>query len=113
MGLGLLAGAFLARMRKFRAHAACQSVIVVLNLGVILFVMVPSFRDQVSPGLPHRLGKSYYAVTTAHATLGSIVECAGLYIVLAAGTKLLPDKVRITRYKLWMRVVLVGWWAVL
>jgi len=36
-----------------------------------------------------------------------------LYILLAAGTKLLPEGLRIKRYKLWMRIVLASWWLVL
>jgi hypothetical protein len=113
MGVGLLIGALLARMRRFRAHAWCQAGIVLLNLAIIVLVMVPSFRAQVSPRIPLKLGKAYYALATAHAALGSVVECAGLYILLAAGTKLLPERLRITRYKLWMRSVLVTWWVVL
>jgi uncharacterized membrane protein YozB (DUF420 family) len=54
-----------------------------------------------------------YALATAHATLGMITEIAGLYILLAAGTSVLPEKFRITKYKLWMRTVLVLWWVVL
>jgi hypothetical protein len=42
-----------------------------------------------------------------------VVECAGIYILLAAGTTLMPEKFRLIRYKLWMRVVLAGWWAVI
>jgi len=34
-------------------------------------------------------------------------------ILLAAGTDLLPEKFRMTRYKLWMRSVLFLWWIVL
>lgn len=49
MGVGLLIGALLARMRRFRAHAWCQSAIVLLNLAVIVIVMIPSFRVHVSP----------------------------------------------------------------
>ena len=113
MGLGLLIGALLARMRRFRAHAVCQSAVVLFNAVLILLVMVPSFRTRVSPKIPQRLGKAYYAVATAHGALGSVVECAGLYILLAAGTKVLPEKLRITRYKFWMRSVLVAWWVVL
>jgi uncharacterized membrane protein YozB (DUF420 family) len=113
MGVGLLAGALLARMRRFRAHAWCQSTIVLLNVAIIVLVMVPSFQGQVSPNIPLKLCKAYYALTTAHAALGTVVACAGLYILLAAGTKLLPERFRITRYKLWMRSVLVAWWVVL
>jgi uncharacterized membrane protein YozB (DUF420 family) len=113
MGLGLLAGALLARKRRFREHAWCQSVIVLLNLGVILFTMIPSFAAHVSPKILLRLGKSFYALPAAHAALGTITEVAGLYILLAAGTKVLPENYRINNYKLWMRTLLALWWVVL
>jgi uncharacterized membrane protein YozB (DUF420 family) len=113
MGVGLLIGALLARMRRFRAHAWCQSAIVLLNLAVIVLVMIPSFRAHVSPKIPLKLSKPYYALATAHAALGTITEIAGLYILLAAGTGVLPEKFRITKYKRWMRTVLVLWWFVL
>ena len=113
MGVGLLIGALLARMRRFRAHAWCQSAIVLLNLAAIVLVMIPSFRAHVSPKIPLKLGKSYYALATVHAALGTITEIAGLYILLAVGTSVLPEKFRIAKYKLWMRTVLVLWWLVL
>ncbi len=113
MGVGLLIGALLARLRRFRQHAWCQSVIVLLNLALIVLTMIPSFRAHVSPKIPLKLGKAYYALATAHAALGTITEIAGLYILLAAGTSVLPEKFRITKYKVWMRSVLVLWWLVL
>lgn len=113
MGMALLIGTALARMRRFKAHACCQSMVVLFNFSVILLVMVPSFRSDVGPRIPHMLGKAYYGVATAHAALGAVAELAALYVLLSAGTKLLPERFRITRYKLWMRSVLVIWWAVL
>ena len=113
MGVGLLIGAWLARRRRFRQHAWCQSAIVLLNLAMIVLVMMPSFQVQVVPEIPLRLAKTYYALATAHAALGTITEIAGLYILLAAGTGVLPEKFRITKYKAWMRTVLVLWWFVL
>ncbi len=112
MAVWLLIGALLARMRRFRAHAWCQSAIVLLNLAVIVFVMMPSFRAHVRPQIPLKLGRSYYALATAHALLGTMTEIAGLYILLAAGSNVLPGKLRITNYKLWMRTVLIFWWVV-
>jgi len=112
MGLALLVGALLARLRRFRAHAACQSAVVLVNLCVIVLVMLPSFRVHVVPRIPQKLGKSFYALATVHAALGAGTEIAALYILLAAGTNLLPQNARITRYKLWMRTVLVAWWLV-
>jgi hypothetical protein len=113
MGVGLLIGAVLARTRRFRLHAWCQSVIVLLNLVVIVLIMVPSFQFHVSPKIPLKLGKAYYALATTHGALGSVTEIAGLYILLAVGTNVLPHKFRLTEYKLWMRSVLVLWWLVL
>jgi len=113
MGLGLLVGARLARKGRFRQHAWCQSVIVLLNLAVIAVMMIPSFRVHVLPRIPAKLGKAYYALATMHAALGTVTELAGLYILLSAGTNLLPQRFRITKYKAWMRTVLVLWWLVL
>src|SRR5947209_9331107 len=113
MGVGLLIGALLVRLRRFRGHAWCQSVIVLLNLAVIVLTMIPSFRAHVSPKIPLKLATAYYALASAHAALGSIAELGGLYILLAVGTNLLPKRLRILRYKFWMRMVLAAWWLVL
>jgi len=113
MGVALLIGAVLARTRKFRLHAWCQSAIVLLNLVVILMIMIPSFHVHVSPKIPLKLGKAYYALATVHGALGSVTEVAGLYILLAAGTNVLPHNFRVTEYKLWMRSLLALWWLVL
>lgn len=113
MGAGLLFGAWLARAKRFRQHGWCQSIIVLLNLAIIGLSMAPSFRAQVLPRIPAKLSKPYFALASAHAALGSITEFAALYILLAAGTHLLPERLRIRRYKPWMRTVLALWWLVL
>jgi hypothetical protein len=113
MGLGLLIGGWLARKGRFREHAWCQSAIVLLNLVAIVPMMVPSFRIHVLPSIPHKLGRAYYGLATTHAAIGTVTELAGLYILLSAGTSVLPEKLRITKYKAWMRTVLVLWWVVL
>jgi uncharacterized membrane protein YozB (DUF420 family) len=113
MGIGLLLGARLARKKRFRQHAWCQSVIVLLNLAVVVVMMIPSFGVHVLPRVPAKLGKAYYALATTHGAFGTVTELAGLYILLSAGTTVLPEKLRITRYKVWMRSVLVLWWVVL
>lgn len=113
MGLGLLLGAWLARTKRYRQHGWCQSIIVLCNLAIIGLTMAPSFRSHVLPRIPAKLSKPYFALATAHGVLGSITEFAALYILLAAGTRLLPESMRITRYKFWMRAVLALWWLVL
>jgi uncharacterized membrane protein YozB (DUF420 family) len=113
MGIGLLVGARLARKGRFRQHAWCQSAIVLLNLAAVVVMMIPSFRVHVLPRIPAKLGKAYYGLATTHGAVGTVTELAGLYILLSAGTNVLPEKLRITRYKMWMRTVLVLWWVVL
>jgi uncharacterized membrane protein YozB (DUF420 family) len=113
LGTGLLAGALLARAGRYRLHAACQSLVVLLNLVLIVLTMFPAFHRQVLPKLPGRIGRPYYALAATHAALGGVAELVGLYILLAVGTNLLPEKLRITRYKFWMRSVLFVWWIVL
>ncbi len=113
MGLALVAGAMLARWGFYRAHAACQSSVVILNLGVVVWFMAPSFRGGVLPGIPAHLGRSYYWMATGHGVLGVMAEVLGVYILLAAGTNILPKQLRLVRYKFWMRTGLVLWWLVL
>src|SRR6266850_3130987 len=113
MGIGLLLGTRLARKKRFRQHAWCQSTIVFLNLAVVAMMMIPSFRVHVLPRVPAKLGKAYYALATTHAAIGTATELAGLYILLSAGTSVLPEKFRVTKYKASMRTVLVLWWVVL
>ena len=113
MGLALLIGAVLARKRMFRAHARCQSAVVLVNLAIVVLLMVPSFHVNVSPKIPAKLGKAYYGLPTVHAALGSITEISALYILLVAGTNIVPQRFRVTDFKVWMRTVLVLWWLVL
>lgn len=113
MGATLVAGMFLARAKHFRAHGICQTVVIMLNLAPILAFMVPAFRSTIAPGLPAHLNDRFYAVTTAHAVLGATAELLGLYIVLVAGTKLVPRALRFKNYKPWMRCELVLWWVVI
>jgi len=113
MGMALLAGAVLARRRHYRAHAWCQSAVVLLNLVVIGSAMAPSFYIQLAPKIPQAMRKSYYAIATGHAVLGVIAELAGLYLILAAGTNILPKFLVLKNYRFWMRATLLLWWVVL
>jgi uncharacterized membrane protein YozB (DUF420 family) len=113
MGVALIFGAFLARAKRFASHGICQSIVLVLNALMIGLVMWPSFYSQVLPKLPKRFGRRFYAVATIHGVLGVLAEILGLYIVMVAGTGILPKSWRFQRWKLWMRIELVLWWIVL
>lgn len=112
MGLALLVGMSLAKRKKFREHKYCQSSVMLLNLLMIFLIMAPSFHKQLQPQVPGGLKEAYYLVPYVHATLGTIAELLGLYIVLVAGTKMIPRKLRFKRYKPWMRTELALWWLV-
>ncbi len=113
MGLALVLGALLARRRCYRAHGWCQSAVVLMNLVVITRGMLPSFRYGVVPSIPAELADSYYLLAGAHGLFGIGAELLTLYIMLVAGTNLLPRRLRFEHYKRWMRAALVLWWLAL
>jgi len=113
MGLALIAGVLLAKQKRYTAHGICQTTVLLLNLLMIGLVMWPSFQQQVKPALSKVLHKWYYEAATIHALLGIAAELLGLYIVIVAGTNLLPRWLRFKRWKLWMRTELVLWAIVL
>jgi uncharacterized membrane protein YozB (DUF420 family) len=113
MGVALIVGTFLARRKRYSAHGACQATVLILNLALISSVMWPSFRLQVLPRLSEHFGKRYYAIAAMHGVLGAGAELLGLYILLVAGTNILPQSWRVRRWKLWMRMELALWLIVL
>ena len=113
MGTALIAGARLAREKRYKAHGICQTTVLVLNLLIIGLVMWPSFRQQVKPALSKSLHRWYYEAAIMHAALGLTAELLGLYIVLVAGTNVLPLRLRFNNWKWWMRTELVLWVIVL
>ena len=113
MGVSLIAGTLLARAKRYVAHGICQATVVLLNLMMIVLVMGPPFAGRIVPRLSARFAKRYYAIVTVHAALGAVAEFLGLYILLVAGTNILPQSWRFNRWKLWMRIELILWWLVI
>ncbi len=113
MGIALIVGTFLARAKRYKAHGACQASVLILNLVMIAVVMWPHFSTLVLPRIPARLARTSVAVPAVHGILGAVAETLGLYIVLAAGTDVLPRAWRFTRWKLWMRIEMALWGVVL
>jgi len=109
MGGALVAGAILARKNRYRAHGACQTTVLLLNLWMIGFEMWPSFRLQVMPHVSKVLHTAYYTIAAVHVALGTAAEVLGIYIVLVAATKLVPPSLRFTQWKRWMRIELALW----
>lgn len=113
MGLALLTGAILARYKRYRAHGICQTTVLLLNSLMIGLVMWPSFQHQVKPAMSKILHKWYYEAAAIHAVVGITAELLGVYIVIVAGTNVLPQWLRFKHWKLWMRSELVLWAIVL
>jgi uncharacterized membrane protein YozB (DUF420 family) len=113
MGVALIVGALLARAKRFAAHGVCMTTMLLLNLAPIAIVMLPSFDQLVLPRLRGHLHKRYYEVAAVHGILGVAAELLGLYILLVAGTNIVPEGWRFRRWKVWMRVELGLWMAVL
>lgn len=113
MGAALLAGAVLARTKRYTAHAMCQTAVLLINVVAFALVMWPSFHHTVLPRARNRWYLAYYAWPIAHGALGAFAELFGIYIVLVAGTNLLPAKLKFHRWKFWMRFELALWWFVL
>jgi|SRR5487761_125939 len=113
MGAALLAGAVLARMKRYRAHAICQTAVLFINAVAIAWMMWPSFQYTVLPHVHNRWYLAYYLWPIVHGALGAFAELFGIYIALVAGTNLLPAKLKFRRWKFWMRFELALWWLVL
>jgi len=109
MGSALIAGARLARHKRYKAHGICQTTVLLLNLLMIGLVMGPSFQQQVKPALSKVPYRWYYEVATMHGVLGIVAELLGLYIVIVAGTNVLPQWLRFKHWKWWMRTELTLW----
>ena len=113
MGAALIAGAVLAKCKRYRAHGICQTTVLLLNLLMIRLVMGPSFYQQVVPRMSKAFHKWYFEVALVHGALGIAAEILGLYIVIVAGTNILPQWLRFNHWKLWMRAEMVLWAVVL
>jgi uncharacterized membrane protein YozB (DUF420 family) len=108
----LLVGMLVVRLGHVRAHRAIQSSMVLLNIPIVLALMAPDYWNYVRPGLPGSLGQSFFLFPTLMLVAGAVAEVLGIYIILVAGTNLVPERFRFRRYKLWMRTELILWWAV-
>jgi plastocyanin len=103
MATGLLVGALLARMRRFRVHGWVQGMIVTGNVLLIATVMVPSLYRFLGSSSPTP------RIVLVHAIAGSVAELLGLYVVLCAGLGWIPLRFRFTNFKPWMRLTLAAW----
>ena len=113
MGATLIVGWRLARGKRYGAHQVVQTTVMLLNLVMIVLIMVPSLHKQVPSDPAAALSDAHTRVAYVHALLGAVAETLGIYIILVAGTSLVPRRLRFKNYKPWMRTTLVLWWVVI
>ena len=109
----LLVGMFVVRRGHVRAHMWIQSSMVLVNIPVVLLWMLPRYLAEVLPDIPPEILEPYYLIPTLMLIAGAAAEILGIYIILVAGTNLVPERFRFRRYKKWMRTELVLWWSVI
>ena len=80
---------------------------VLVNLLFIAFVMITSFYNFVI------LGGTSGGITAnlmiAHGTLGLVAEATGIYLILRMRSQIIPHRLRVSNFKLLMRMTLGLW----
>jgi uncharacterized membrane protein YozB (DUF420 family) len=107
----LTTGVLLAKAKRFRLHAVLQSTVVLLNLGLVLRVMLPSFRHQLPFTFPQSWRDVPVAIVLLHSFVGALAWLMAFYVVLVAGTPLIPHKLRFSNYRRWMWSAFLLWWT--
>ena len=112
LGVLLLAGLVLARRSRYAAHGVCQTVALVATLILTVIWMAPAYHANYGPAI-FLLGNRVSVAAAAHVVSGTAALLLGLYVVLVAGTSLVPAALRFGNYKVWMRALITIWWLAL
>lgn len=110
VGLLLLVGMGLARRGRYGAHGICQSTGYVLALTMTILWMLPAFHAIHADALGRGVVNRVTVAVALHVVVGTIALLVGAWIVLVAGTPIVPERFRFSDYKRWMRTLLTLWW---
>jgi len=105
--LMLCAGVVAQLKGLYKWHDRFQIPVVLLNILLIAFVMLPSFSG-IAGSIPAQLNQVPVAVTLIHGILGTIAQGLAIYCLLA-GLKYIPRKIGVLRY--WMWAAFIAWTA--
>lgn len=111
LGIALLVGAELARRRQYRAHGICQTTALALTGVLTVAWMLPAFREVYEPAIDRGLVGRVHVAAAMHVALGTLTLLLGAWVVLVAGTRLVPPRWRFRNYRGWMRTLLTLWWV--
>src|SRR5262245_54251226 len=106
VGVLLGVGALLARRGWYRAHGACQAVAYLITALMTAVWMLPVFATFFLPDLLGAKVDRTGAVAIAHGALGTAVLLLGAYVILVAGTSVIPARLRFRHYRPWMLTLL-------
>jgi hypothetical protein len=112
LGLLLVVGFLLARRSRYALHGVCQSCALVLTLVMTAIWMAPAFHNNYGTVI-FKLGNRVNMAAAAHVATGTMALLLGVYVVLVAGTPLVPERLRFTNYKVFMRTLISVWWLAL
>src|SRR5215211_5073657 len=118
VALTLTTGMILAVMKRYNVHRWVQTTAVAINVAQVLTIMIASFFKSAAPGIPQRLGETYYYAALIHALLGLTTLIFGTFVALR-GNELVPQALKFNNYKLFMRtayslymlVTVLGLWV--
>jgi plastocyanin/uncharacterized membrane protein YozB (DUF420 family) len=118
VALTLSVGVIMALRKRYTVHRWIQTTAVTLNVLQVLTIMVGSFFKSAAPGIPQKLGQTYYSSAVTHASVGLITLLFGTFVMLR-GNELVPRALKFNNYKLFMRsayglymlVTLLGVWV--
>jgi len=108
--VGLWVGFYFARREQIPRHQTIQTSMVLVNLFFIGFIMITSFYNFVIlGGTTSGISASLMMV---HGFLGLVAEATGIYLILRMRTQIIPPRLRVSNFKLLMRMTL-GLWTII
>ena len=108
---GLTVGYGLAKANKITAHQYNQTIWVLVNIVLVMFIMIVSFSRSAARGIPDKLLQAYYFTSVTHSVLGTLTIVCAIYLLLRMNN-LLPKALRISWWKNLMRLTLGLYWLV-
>ena len=102
IGILFTIGAVLARRGSISNHRWVQTLTVLFNLLLVMWMMILPYRDFILPGIPDKLGDAFHLSTTLHGLVGAVAIVFGLFVVLR-GHGLVPEALKFSNYKRYMR----------
>jgi hypothetical protein len=89
----------------------CQSVGFVAAVLMTALWMIPALRAIHADALGRAVVNRVTVAVAAHVVVGTAALLLGAWVVLVAGTPLVPERLRFSNYKRWMRTLLTVWWV--